>query len=60
MKTYEISATVSLMCTTNVEAENEESARKEAMGLLENSRNYESDCLNITVSEAEIEDVNEY
>jgi len=60
MNQYEVKATICLMCSTIIDAKNEEKAREEVIGLLENGANYDIEGFsNIMVTNVEIEDVNE-
>ena len=60
MTEYNISASIALTCNIDVEAENEEAAKSEAMGYFDNSANFESDYYhNICVTGVDIDCVNE-
>ena len=60
MPEYNVTASISLTCNIDVEADNEKLAEEEAMGYFDNSANFESDCYrNIYVMDTTINDVNE-
>ena len=57
---YNVTAHINLTCNIDVEADDEKSAREEALGYFENSANLESEFYqNIYIMNVEINDVNQ-